>query len=245
MHPFVSVITPTYNRRFFLPQLLRNFKNQDYPKNRMELIILDDSEDSNADIFQNEDNVRYIKLDEKMKLSDKRNKLNKLAKGEIIVAMDDDDYYPPDRVSHAVTNILHHKVNLAGSSRIFIYFTKFNVILAFGPYGKYHSTNGTFAFRKEYTLKQQYQSGLDKTEESSFTRKFSEPLVQLDPMKSILCMAHDQNTVDKFTVLKKNKMLERTNLKLEDFIKDKESLDFYKSIMNHQTGVDDDMEFDF
>jgi len=58
-------------------------------------------------------------------------------------------------------------------------------------------------------------------------------------------MAHDQNTVDKFTVLKKNKMLERTNLKLEDFIKDKESLDFYKSIMNHQTGVDDDMEFDF
>ena len=38
--PFVSVCTPTYNRRKFIPQLIECFKQQNYPKELMEWIVL-------------------------------------------------------------------------------------------------------------------------------------------------------------------------------------------------------------
>jgi cellulose synthase/poly-beta-1,6-N-acetylglucosamine synthase-like glycosyltransferase len=47
--PTVSVITPTYNRRLFLPMLIYLYQQQSYPKNLLELIILDDSFESNED----------------------------------------------------------------------------------------------------------------------------------------------------------------------------------------------------
>ena len=34
--PFVSVCTPTYNRRLFIPNLIRCFQSQTYPKEIME-----------------------------------------------------------------------------------------------------------------------------------------------------------------------------------------------------------------
>ena len=37
--PFVSVITPTYNRRTFIPRLIDCFVHQTYPKDRMEWMI--------------------------------------------------------------------------------------------------------------------------------------------------------------------------------------------------------------
>ena len=43
--PFVSVCTPTFNRRPFIPYLIDCFMKQDYPKDRMEWIIVDDGDD--------------------------------------------------------------------------------------------------------------------------------------------------------------------------------------------------------
>ena len=38
--PFVSVCTPTFNRRPFIENMIKCYQNQSYPKNRMEWIIL-------------------------------------------------------------------------------------------------------------------------------------------------------------------------------------------------------------
>ena len=46
--PFVSVCTPTYNRRIFIPNLIRCFKSQTYPKQLMEWIVIDDGENRNS-----------------------------------------------------------------------------------------------------------------------------------------------------------------------------------------------------
>jgi glycosyltransferase involved in cell wall biosynthesis len=106
MQPFVSVLTPTYNRRKFIPSLIKIYESQTYPKNRMEWIILDDGEEKVCDLFEAASkripNIRYYSYDEKMLIGKKRNMLNDLAKGEIIIAMDDDDYYPPDRIKQTV-----------------------------------------------------------------------------------------------------------------------------------------------
>lgn len=50
--PFVSVCTPTYNRRMFIPQLIKCYEAQTYPKELMEWIIIDDGEDSVEDLFK-------------------------------------------------------------------------------------------------------------------------------------------------------------------------------------------------
>ena len=95
--PFVSVITPTYNRRRFIPALIKCYESQDYPKDRMEWIILDDGQETVEDFFnelkERIPNIRYIYLEDKLLIGGKRNILNQEAKGEIIVAMDDDDFY--------------------------------------------------------------------------------------------------------------------------------------------------------
>jgi glycosyltransferase involved in cell wall biosynthesis len=126
----VSVVTPTYNRRRFLPALIECYKSQLYDKSKMEWIILDDGTDCVKDIFDTASksipNIRYIYIEPKPKLliGQKRNILNKEAKGQYIVAMDDDDYYPPERVSHVVTKFIQNpKIDLAGSSEIYMYYT--------------------------------------------------------------------------------------------------------------------------
>ena len=106
MQPFVSIITPTYNRRKFIPSLITCYLQQTYPLDRMEWIIYDDGDDKVDDIFKKFEkkipNLRYIYDEEKKNIGAKRNLLNKEAKGDIIIAMDDDDFYFPNRVKHVV-----------------------------------------------------------------------------------------------------------------------------------------------
>ena len=71
--PFVSVCTPTYNRRHFIPFLIKSFKAQTYPKELMEWIVIDDGEDCVKDLFEGVECVKYFRVEEKMKLGKKRN----------------------------------------------------------------------------------------------------------------------------------------------------------------------------
>ena len=119
----VSVVTPTYNRRMFIPTLIDIYKAQTFPKDKMEWIVIDDGRDTVEDLFVEASriipNIRYIRIDEKMRLGAKRNRLNREAKGSIIIAMDDDDYYPPNRVSSVVEAFKKNPtIELAGSSEM-------------------------------------------------------------------------------------------------------------------------------
>ena len=73
--PFVSVVTPARNRGAFLPYLLYMYRYQDYPADRRELIILDDSPQSHQHIIDHltkgtpgSFNIRYIHHPEKLPL---------------------------------------------------------------------------------------------------------------------------------------------------------------------------------
>ena len=126
-NPMVSVCTPTFNRRPFIHAMMQCFNHQTYPCDRMEWIIIDDGTDPIEDLVASHPCVQYFRLEEKISLGKKRNMMHEKARGEIIVYMDDDDYYPPDRVSHAVATLLNHRkrktgIKLAGSSEMCIYF---------------------------------------------------------------------------------------------------------------------------
>ena len=75
--------------------------------------------------------------------------MHEKSRGDIIVYMDDDDYYPPERVSHSVEMLTVSQDALcAGSSEIYIYFKHIVKLYQFGPYGPNHATTGTFAFKE-------------------------------------------------------------------------------------------------
>ena len=227
-YPFVSCICPTYNRAKFLPYLLHIFDIQEWPKKQRELIILDDSPTNNEDIInanKKDNNVRYIYSKKKIQLGKKRNMLNKYAKGEYIICFDDDDYYPPTRIKHTIQKMRATKNILAGSSILYLYMACLDKIYIFGPYGENHCTNGTMAYHKSFLKDNSYNNNADKAEEKYFLKDYTCPLVQLDPINTILVMSHDSNTVDKRKMLNTAK---ETSMKLKNFIKDKKLLNFYK-----------------
>jgi len=199
-YPYVSICTPTFNRRPFIETMFQCFRNQDYPKHRMEWIIVDDGTDKIRDLIEasNIPEIRYFELEEKIMLGAKRNFMHKQCKGSIIVYMDDDDYYPPDRVSHAVERLLgDQKALCAGSSEIYIYFKHVQKMIQCGPYGPNHATAGTFAFKKELLDNTRYEDEAALAEEKAFLKDYTIPFVQLDPLKSILVFSHEHNTYDK------------------------------------------------
>jgi len=198
--PFVSVCTPTFNRRPFIETMFECFRNQDYPKSRIEWIIVDDGTDKIEDLIEksNIPQIRYFKVDKKMFLGAKRNYMHKYATGSIIVYMDDDDYYPPERISHAVERLQSDSNALcAGNSEIYVYFKTLSKMIQCGPYHDTHATAGTFAFKKELLEQTQYEEGAAIAEERAFLKGYTIPFVQLDPLKSILVFSHDHNTFDK------------------------------------------------
>jgi len=233
-HPFVSILTPTYNRSRFIPWLIQCFKSQTYPQNRMEWIIYDDGQDKVEDLFKaaNIPNLKYIYEPEKALIGKKRNRLNREAKGSILIAMDDDDYYPPERVAHCVQKFKNQpNIQLAGSSEVFMYYTDNQEIYKFGPYGQTHATNGTMAWRKSYADTHQYDETVTHAEEKSFLDNYTHPMIQLDPYKTMLVMSHSENTFDKkkFRDQPDNPFVKKSSMKLRDFIRDGKMRAFFST----------------
>ena len=198
--PLVSVCTPTFNRRPFIQNMFECFRNQDYPKSKIEWIIVDDGTDKIHDLVKAADipQIKYYDVNNKMPLGAKRNFMHQQVKGDIIVYMDDDDYYPPERISHAVDTLLDNPQALcAGSSEIYIYFKGMDKMIQCGPYGPNHATAGTFAFRKQLIEQTKYEDHAALAEERAFLKDYTIPFVQLDPMKTILVFSHEHNTFDK------------------------------------------------
>jgi hypothetical protein len=231
-YPFVSVCTPTFNRRPFIHAMIRCFNEQDYPQDRMEWIIIDDGTDPVEDLVASHPRVKYFKYDTKMTLGRKRNLLHEKSRGEILVYMDDDDYYPPKRVSHAVEMLVSHPEALcAGSSEIYIYFKHIQQMKRFGPYGPNHATAGTFAFKRKLIKNNRYNDDACLAEERAFLKDYTVPFVQLDPMKVILVFSHEHNTFDKRKLLVNANpdVVRDSPKKVMDFIKDHNLRKFYMS----------------
>jgi hypothetical protein len=229
--PFVSICTPTFNRRPFYEMIIQCFNHQTYPKDRMEWIIIDDGTDKIEDLVKDIPQVKYFKYDEKMNLGKKRNLMHDKSKGDIIVYMDDDDYYPPERVAHCVETLQKNpQAMVAGSSEMYIYFKHINKMYQFGPYGPNHATAATFAFRREYLKHARYDDGAALAEERHFLKGYTTPFVQMDPLKTILVFSHIHNSFDKKKLLEEhgpNPFVKESTKTVEDFVKEPTIKEFF------------------
>jgi len=237
----VSILTVTqYSRRECMLILSRLIKQQIY-KNVVEWVIVEGSQ-TQAEATANEKylfshsematlpfNINYIPYNsflgsQPRYLSDLRNNGNNACRGDIIVCMDDDDYYPPTRISHAVhmltTSSSASSSNslIAGCSRAYIYFYLTKTFFQSKSFGEWHSTNNCLAYKREYLENHSHENGLSRGEEPSFTNDFTEPMIQLDPMKTIVISGHSQNTVDKEKICHSEQFTELFAPTITDYI---------------------------
>jgi O-antigen biosynthesis protein len=107
---------PTWNRRCFIPAAIDSWLRQDYePK---ELIILDDGEEPIEDLIPSDSRIRYVFEDLRRCTGDKRNRVNSLARGEVICHFDDDDWSAPSRISYQVNLMTKTGKDVTGFSNL-------------------------------------------------------------------------------------------------------------------------------
>jgi cellulose synthase/poly-beta-1,6-N-acetylglucosamine synthase-like glycosyltransferase len=97
--PFVSVIVPVYNCESSLARCIESLLQQDYPKERCEIIFVDnDSTDRSAEIIKKYP-VIYAEERQVHTSYGARNTGAKMAKGEILAFCDADQYAAPQWLS--------------------------------------------------------------------------------------------------------------------------------------------------
>ena len=212
MTPSVSIVVPTWNRRKFVPLLLRHFERQSYPHEDMELIIADDGDDPIEDLLtasryysadkKKNSPIRYYRFGRKITQGAKRNFLNEQARGEYIITMDDDDWYGPDYVSSIVTTLDSTDKLICGSSGINCYFPQLNSIFALGPYGANHTCTHFMAYRRAYLANHRFDDKKNDSPEPDITNNFTEPMAQVSGSERFfLLITHPGNTMNRLRLL--------------------------------------------
>jgi glycosyltransferase involved in cell wall biosynthesis len=115
--PLVTRIMPTCDRLNFVPHAVRCFLRQDYPS--LELVIVDDGAETVAPLLPGDPRVRLIRLSEKKNIGAKRNIACANAHGEFIIHWDDDDWYPPNRVTQQIEALRASNAEICGTSTLF------------------------------------------------------------------------------------------------------------------------------
>jgi len=215
----ISILIPTYNRSKFIQLCIMNILRQDYPKELLEVIILDDS-DSQTPFIENEEYIKkvlfpiklnYIKQKQRMTIGEKRNKLIKLSKNKIICFMDDDDIYLPTYISYSYKTLKDNKAGLVGSNQMmFIY-----------PHNDFKSTGIDCGEKKFFIheatmmMTKKWYNSSNKFEKSSkgegveLIQANDKKVFITDIRQLMVCICHKNNTIDK------SRFLENDNLQIE------------------------------
>ena len=148
--------------------------------------------------------VKYIRVYEKQTIGALRNMCLEQANqagADYIVFWDDDDFYPPTRISTGIRALeANPTADIAASSRMFLYLVRENVMMQVGPYGEKHGTAATYTIRRRYADQNRF---LDKArgEELEFTQHWNANLIQVPAEETIVVIGHGRNTVDKSDLL--------------------------------------------
>lgn len=103
LNPLVSVIVPVYNGEKYIEETVQSVLNQDYDNVEL-VVIIDGTKDRTVDILKPYEEQGLLKVleQENMGASASRNKGMKLAKGEYVLLLDQDDLIEPTLISKAV-----------------------------------------------------------------------------------------------------------------------------------------------
>jgi glycosyltransferase involved in cell wall biosynthesis len=195
--PLVSCIMPTRNRRRFVSQAIGYFLRQDYP-NR-ELVIVDDGDDSIANLVPPDSRIRYHRLDKPIPLGAKRNFACELSTGELIAHWDDDDWMAVDRLSVQVAQLLAAGADACGLRNILYYRPDAGDAWLYSSPDSERSwlAGGTLVYRRAVWAEHHFQD-LNIGEDTAFvSRLTSERLRPVADTGIYVALIHPGNTAAK------------------------------------------------
>jgi glycosyltransferase involved in cell wall biosynthesis len=166
-------------------------------------VIVDNSSNPEEDwsIARDTPGVLYERVEDSRPIGWMRNRCLDLALengADILVFWDDDDYYPPTRVSSGVNALsANPTADMAGSTTMYILLTRENLLMTTGPFSDSHATAATHTIRRAYAETHRFNPTAERGEEREFTGDWSAKMVQVPPEQTIVVMGHSRNTVDK------------------------------------------------
>ena len=92
-YPLVSIVIPTHNRKKKLVRLIRSVLNSNYPRKKLEIIVVDDAsrDGTYEEIKKKFPHIKVIRNKKEMLVSKSRNVGIKNSKGKYIFLIDDDN----------------------------------------------------------------------------------------------------------------------------------------------------------
>lgn len=188
--PVVSCILATHDRPTFVRQAIRCFLRQTYDQS--ELIVVDDGEQSVAELCSSLYRVRHIRLDSPTSLGSKLNIGVAHARGMIIQKLDDEDYYHPDFLRRAVDSLLggdweHHLV----AWDCFLVLAVGEVSIRYSGHG--WAAGGTLCFHRKLWQRGNFRDVLHAVDEW-FMRDHSSRIIRVCAPELYILVQHGSNT---------------------------------------------------
>lgn len=119
----VSAVIPTHNRKYKLAKLIDSILRSDYPKDKLEIIVVDDaSTDGTSEYIKKLfPQVKVVRNDEEKLLAESRNIGIRASKGKYIFLIDDDNVVDRNTIRELVEFMeKHSEVGVAGPIMYFL-----------------------------------------------------------------------------------------------------------------------------
>jgi len=201
--PDVSIVTLTYNRRIFMPLAKYSYMIQSYPEDKLEWVIVDDGDDCIEETLIGIPNVKYVRLDSKTSIGEKRNIGVQNASFDTIVMMDDDDVYPNNSILHRVAMMMKEPIKdctfctTIPCYDIEKYCSFMNVPPTTLPISQ-RVSEATLAFTKSFWESRKF-SDIQISEADTFIHGREQMCREVSPQDVIVSLIHSQNTSSRKT----------------------------------------------
>ena len=202
--PKVSCIVPTSNRPDFIPDIIETFNSQLY-ENKELIIVADFIEDLPNLSSYISSGINFYITGKKMYVGEKRNIACEAASGDIIVHLDDDDWYSPQWLDISVEALSDSYIKVAGLSSLHFYDTvrdelwlyHHNYIIKKKKHR--HMCGATLAYRKS-TWEQYPFQNLHHGEDTAFIRQFlNDEMNNHAQVDHAMACIHQRNTCKKIS----------------------------------------------
>lgn len=210
--PSITIITPTYNREKLIDIAFHNLLSTDYPHDKIEWIVIEDNEKTphlacekivSFQIQVPNIKLKYIPIEGRMSIGEKRNCAIEQASNDIILFMDDDDHYPPTSFRRRVAWLTKGSkrgivggANIACCTTIALYdllrgtsavnVPPFNISLA------ERVSEATLTFRKSAWEERRFPN-VSIAEGEEWISGREEQVIEMPPQQIIVAFTHGQN----------------------------------------------------
>lgn len=211
--PYISICTPLFNRTKWLPLMIFNLQNLDYPKDRLEWSILDTHDKKNIiwdKLFKNKQEIddiekqigfkiNYVSKPNNYHIGKKRNLLVKQATHKICANMDSDDVILPSWLKHSIEVMRSNKrCSLVGTPEMTFVFPHYDwKITGIRCPEKRMMHEACMVYTKKHWRCMGGFAVSSQGEGCKMIDSHEKACLPTSADKCIICVCHDDNTIDK------------------------------------------------